>query len=143
MRAGEAAKVRLIGRDAPVLSQPRVVRFAGFMGTGLAELDFLASHGQQIYKYAVNHGLPRNTLEMVFCITASIKAFRQHPDLGVSAAEAKRIVNLLVYIWEQWQRLAVRQSPSCSTQTAVELSLLAPLIHPSYCQPMAGERAGH
>ncbi|CAE8738575.1 unnamed protein product, partial [Polarella glacialis] len=61
-------RLRLTGKapQYPILSLPRIVRNAAFKGTGLVELDLPASHGQQIYKYARQHGLPLDMLEAAF-----------------------------------------------------------------------------
>ena len=80
-----------------MLAQPRVVRFAGFTAMGLIELDFPASHGQQLLKYAVRHQLPCDTLRLAYGGTAAVNAFRRRPELGVSPLQVKRITNLLGY----------------------------------------------
>ena len=69
-------ELRLIAQGCPMLSQPRVVRLAGFTGMGIIELDF---HGQQLLKYARRHQLPHSKLQLAYGSTEAIKAFRQRP----------------------------------------------------------------
>ena len=67
------------------------MRWAGFIGTGLLELDFPASHGHQLYNYTLRKGFPRDIRALVFGSTATIVRFRsqashvrsffKHPDL--------------------------------------------------------------
>jgi hypothetical protein len=75
-------RLRLIGKgdEIPAYCGPRLVRFAAFVGSGLLELDIPASHGQQIYKYAVRHGIIEHhpVLEQAFGSSEKIKSFRQH-----------------------------------------------------------------
>ena len=93
------AKLRLVPTpgECPFYSTPRVVRNACFMGADVAELDFPASHGQQMYKYARQRDLPRRVLEEAFGDTDKIAAFRAKPSHGLPASLVKSISNMLVY----------------------------------------------
>jgi len=102
--------LRLTGRgDLPVYCQPRLVRWAAFLGQNLIELDFPASHGQQLYKYAVRHGLPHDTLKAAFGDTVAIQKFRADPSHGVSPGDVKTATNMLAYgnALVEWSRSLV------------------------------------
>ena len=63
---------------------------------GYMELDFSASHGCQILKYARKYNLPREVLEEAFASRASIDSFRcSFP--GVAPDRIKAITNMLAY----------------------------------------------
>jgi hypothetical protein len=99
---GLGAKLRLTGKapQYPILSLPRIVRNAAFMGTGLVELDIPASHGQQICKYARVHKLPATMLEAAFGSHDNIKGFRcstAFQEAGMKPGKVKQICNLLGY----------------------------------------------
>jgi hypothetical protein len=94
--------LRLTGKapEYPILSLPRIVRNAAFMGTGLVELDLPASHGQQICKYARMHKLPRDVLEAAFGNHDNIKGFRNRAEFqeaGLAPGRVKQACNLLGY----------------------------------------------
>ncbi|CAE8638978.1 unnamed protein product [Polarella glacialis] len=87
-------RLRLTGKapQYPILSLPRIVRNAAFKGTGLVELDLPASHGQQIYKYARQHGLPLDMLEAAFGNHEKIKGFRnstEFQEAGMAPGKVK------------------------------------------------------
>ena len=94
--------LRLVGKgqSLPLYIKPRLIRFAGLMGMGLIELDFPASHGQQLFKYARLHGLPHSALASAFQDMDSIYAFRQRRDFidaGLLPSDVKTATNLLCY----------------------------------------------
>ena len=91
--------MRLTGRGQrwPLYSYRRLVRYAFFTGTGLAKLDFPASHGQQFLKYARRHNLSRRTLELAFGSTEAIYEFRRTACPGLPATAVKSACNLLAY----------------------------------------------
>ena len=93
------AKLRMVPftGECPVYSTPRIVRNACFMGVPVQELDFPASHGQQMYKYAREHDLPRQAVEEAFGDTAKIAAYRTKASHGLPAKTVKHITNMLVY----------------------------------------------
>ena len=92
-------KLRLVPEcgNFPIYSMARVVRFACFMGMKLVELDFPASHGQQLHKYAKKHGVRAPTLEEAFGSTECVRAFRCKPEHGVPPEEVKRLENMICY----------------------------------------------
>ena len=105
--------MRLTGRGQrwPLYSYPRLARYAFFTGTGLAELDFPASHGQQFLKYARRHNLPHRTLELAFGSTEAIYEFRRTACPGLPATAVKSACNLLAYgnglaDWRKAHRMA-------------------------------------
>ncbi len=81
--------------SGPVYTCPRVIRFAAFVGTDYRELDLVASHPRQIYKFALKHELKVVVLS-VFRSEAEIEAFRNSFD-GISPASIKSICNKLAY----------------------------------------------
>ncbi|CAJ1442726.1 unnamed protein product, partial [Effrenium voratum] len=105
--------MRLTGRGQrwPLYSYPRLARYAFFTGTGLAELDFPASHGQQFLKYARRHNLSHRTLELAFGSTEAIYEFRRTACPGLPATAVKSACNLLAYgnglaDWRKAHRMA-------------------------------------
>ena len=105
--------MRLTGRGQrwPLYSYPRLARYAFFTGTGLAELDFPASHGQQFLKYARRHNLSHRTLELAFGSTEAIYKFRRTACPGLPATAVKSACNLLAYgnrlaDWRKANRMA-------------------------------------
>jgi hypothetical protein len=50
------------------------------MGMKLIELDFPASHGQQLHKYAKKHGVRAPTLEEAFGSTECVRPFAANPN---------------------------------------------------------------
>jgi hypothetical protein len=91
-------RLRLVAKGErsklPVLPQPRILRYAAFMGVDVMELDVPSSHGQQALKYCRLHGLRCDTLAMAFASTTSVREFRS--SLPISADAAKLASNLLV-----------------------------------------------
>jgi len=83
--------------ECVVYSMARAIRLASFTAVDLIELDFPASHGQQMCKYARAHGIPSPTLEEAFGSTERIETFRNKPSHGLCPADVKRISNMLVY----------------------------------------------
>jgi hypothetical protein len=75
---------------------PRLLRFATLCGDDYAELDFPASHGGQILKYARVFGLPADVLEQAFSDRSSIAAFRLS-FAPLAASSIKGITNMLAY----------------------------------------------
>ena len=105
--------MRLTGRGQrwPLYSYPRLARYAFFTGTGLAELDFPASHGQQFLKYARRHNLSHRTLELAFGSTEAIYEFRRTACPALPATAVKSACNLLAYgsglaDWRKAHRMA-------------------------------------
>ena len=105
--------MRLTGRGQrwPLYSYPRLARYAFFTGTGLAKLDFPASHGQQFLKYARRHNLSHRTLELAFGSTEAIYEFRRTACAGLPATAVKSACNLLAYgnglaDWRKANRMA-------------------------------------
>ena len=92
-------KLRLVPEKGnfPIYSMARVIRFACFTGVNLVELDFPASHGQQLHKYAKKHQIHSPTLEEAFGSTECVEAFRSKPEHGVPPSEVKRICNMISY----------------------------------------------
>jgi hypothetical protein len=78
----------------PVLPQPRILRYAAFMGVDVIELDVPSSHGQQALKYCRKHNLRCDTLAMAFASTNHVRDFRT--SLNISPDAAKLASNLLV-----------------------------------------------
>jgi len=94
------AKLRLIPchGECPIYNTPRLVRNACLTDARVVELDFPASHGQQMYKYARDNDVqPRRMLEEAFGDAEKITAFRAKPGHGMSAKQVKQITNMLVY----------------------------------------------
>ena len=87
--------MRLTGRGQRWPLYSWLARYAFFTGTGLAELDFPASHGQQFLKYARRHNLSRRTLELAFGSTEAIYEFRRTACAGLPATAVKSACNLL------------------------------------------------
>lgn len=90
-------KLRLYGIDSALYPTPRAVRWAVFMGMGLCELDFPASHGQEMLAYARAHHLPMTTLFEAFGSAENIVAFRNKGAHGMSPDKVKKCANELVY----------------------------------------------
>jgi curved DNA-binding protein CbpA len=94
--------LRLVGETAngwkgmPVYGMPRLVRFPALAEMGYMELDFPASHGRQILKYARKQNLPRDVLEEAFASRESIDSFRRS-FAGVAPGRIKSITNMLAY----------------------------------------------
>jgi len=91
-------KLRLtVTGTPPIYGTPRVLRYAALMGMPVMEIDAPASHGQQVYKYAVKHDLPRHWLQEAFGSPANIVEFRGRV-LGAAASGAvKKALNLMCY----------------------------------------------
>ena len=91
-------QLRLVAKGArdymPVFPQPRVVRYAAFMGMPVIELDVPSSHGQQALKYCRFHGHRKAVLEQAFASTAVVASFRS--TLGLTLDVAKYSINMLV-----------------------------------------------
>jgi len=91
-------QLRLVAKGArssmPVFPQPRVVRYAAFMGMDVIELDVPSSHGQQALRYARDHGLTKVVMEAAFASTATVAVFRG--SLGIPLETAKYAINMLV-----------------------------------------------
>ena len=81
-------------KNLPIYPQPRVLRYAAFMGMQLLELDVPSSHGQQALKYAREHGLERTLLERAFATTKKIRNFRR--SLDMDEVLAKTAINMIV-----------------------------------------------
>ena len=90
-------KLRLVPEKGnfPIYSMARIIRFACFTGVNLVELDFPASHGQQLHKYAKKHQIHSPTLEEAFGSTECVEAFRSKH--GLPPSEVKRICNMISY----------------------------------------------
>ena len=88
--------LRLVAKtkNLPIYPQPRVLRYAAFMGMQLLELDVPSSHGQQALKYAREHGLERTLLERAFATTKKIRNFRR--SLDMDEVLAKTAINMIV-----------------------------------------------
>jgi len=82
--------------NIPSYSLPRLLRYACISGEDYMELDFPASHGRQIMKHAVKHGLPSDLLQEAFKDREAIKAWRGSFD-AINASSVKRITNMLSY----------------------------------------------
>jgi hypothetical protein len=87
----------LVGR--PVVSLPKLLRYAVLLGAPYLELDLVSSHPRQILKYARAHGLPRRALEAAFGARGSIGGFRARlaQELRLPVEAVKSATNMLCY----------------------------------------------
>ena len=74
-------KLRLIPANystvcRPVMSMPKLIRYAALMGQPHIEIDLTASHPRQILAYARRHGLAHAALQDAFGSRRAIVDFR-------------------------------------------------------------------
>ena len=102
LAAAAGTPLRLVGETAngwkgmPVYGMPRLIRYPALAEMGYMELDFPASHGRQILKYARKHNLPHDVLEEAYASRASIDSFRKS-FTGIAPRRVKAITNMLAY----------------------------------------------
>ena len=97
-------QLRLVPADwsppgRPIVSLPKLLRYAVLLGSPYLELDLVSSHPRQILKYARKHELRRDGLEWAFGSRSAITSFRAclAVDMQLPVAAVKAATNMVCY----------------------------------------------